>query len=407
MKKRIALFQYEWPLQSYSKDLGEKLAETGHLVDFYCYGVSKLNLVKVYSKKNLNYNFIDNNNFELETHPNKLINYILKIKNKIKWIKHQKLIKTIPDVSADIIDKNALINSLKKIRQKKYDYLIGIEKQGLIWAGILSELLKSKLIYYSLELYLEDMPSITEFEKIRPFEIKYHKQADATIVQDKYRAEKLLHYNHIESTNLILFPVSIRGEIYMQKSHFFHDKFNIPSSKKIILYFGMMCEDRYYTKIAEYSHQLAEDFVFVFHGYGNTTYIEQLKKISNPSKLFFSLDLISEEQIPEIISSADIGLSIYRNDFSNDRYTAFSSQKIALYMKTGVPIISMKNESYIELMTNYLCGEMIETIDNINIAANKIIDNYNLYRTESFRAYNQYYNFDLNFNQLINYLNKK
>ena len=99
---------------------------------------------------------------------------------------------------------------------------------------------KCPLIYYSLELYIEDHPDIKGYSYLRKAEKKYHRLCGATIIQDRLRAEALMEYNEIGTTDLIYFPISVRGDIVEEKSGFFHRKYKINEAKKLILYFGLI-----------------------------------------------------------------------------------------------------------------------------------------------------------------------
>lgn len=389
MRNRIAIFQYDFAIQSYTKNLIISLAEAGYKVDlFTTYDSTWRNLVDVREFNNKNIETYIQGDYPLRAIrvAFKAINIF---RNSISRNKH-------------LIDPIALNNSKRIIKKNLSEYLcfIGIEKQGLIWAGKISEETNIPYIYYSLELYIEDHPLYHIFEKFRKDEIFYHQKAMATIIQDKRRAETLFKCNKVSDSYSILFPISVKGNTNREKTNYFQDKFGIPSDAKIALYFGMICKRRYSTSLNEIAERLGNNFL-VFHGYGEKDYLNTLKKSKN---VIISTDLVDEKKKLDVISSAHVGISLYDNTFSNDRLTAFSSEKVALYMQVGLPIISFRNESYEELFSNFKCGEMIESIDEFPAAFNKIIQNYEFYREECFRAFNQYYCFDKNIKSVLEYL---
>jgi len=389
MRNRIAVFQYDFPIQSYTKNLVISLAEAGYKVDlFTTYDSTWRNLI----------NIRELNDKNIETHiqgdyPLRAIRVAYKVNN---------IFRNIISKDKHLIDTISLNNSTKIIKENLSEYLcfIAIEKQGLIWAGKISEETDIPFIYYSLELYVEDHPLHHTFEKFRKDEIFYHQKAKATIIQDKRRAEALFKYNKISNSYSILFPISVKGSTIREKRNYFQDKFGIPYDAKIALYFGLISKRRYSTSLKEIAGRIGKNYL-VFHGYGEKDYINTLKKSQN---VIISTDLVDEKNKLDVISSAHVGISLYDNTFSNDRLTAFSSEKVALYMQVGLPIISFRNESYEELFSNFKCGEMIESLDEFPTAFNKILQNYELYREECFKAFNQYYCFDENFKSVLEYL---
>lgn len=401
---RIAVFQYEWPLQSYSKDLVEKLSENGYRVDFFSFNASKHNFIKISEKKNLRIHSCEKIPFILYHHSFFPFNIVLKVLNKIRWIRRKRFEKLFSNSETGIIDPDVLIPVYSFINKKKYKCFIGIEKKGLIWAGILSSHTKTDLLYYSLELYVDDHPQIPELEfAIREAEKKYHAISKATMIQDAFRAKILFQYNQISSAETILIPLSVRGLPYQNHNKYFQKKFGV-QNKSLILYFGMINEGRFCTEYAKVARSLPNDMAMVLHGFGENEYLDFLRLEFANEKLILSTDFIDDSKLLELVSSAKIGLSLYHNEYSNDRLTAFSSQKIALYCQCGIPFVAFRNESYEKLTSAFKCAELIDTIDELLPAINRIDQNYTAYSESAFKAFNAYYNFDKNFEVLHEYL---
>lgn len=394
LEKRIGIFEYDWALYSFIKDFAIKLAEVGYLVDIF------------QKDPGLNQNFAD---VEQLNHLTKirLINFSIKESPTSELIR--KFRKLVGRVDKDFylnpknqLDRNILRKSRKIFDESRYDCLIGIEKKGLVWAGLLAQEKQLPLIYYSLELYLEDHPGLAtlfksrEFSSLRKLEKKYHQFSDATIIQDKLRAEALLRYNEVKSTKLLYLPISTRGAATMAKSDFLVRNLNIDPSKKILLYYGLIQDDRFSSAMVKIAAELPEDIILVMHGYGELEHLSFLQSIAVKKKVSFSLKLVSEEEIKNVISSANIGLALYQNNNSNDRLAAFSSVKVAYYMQCGVPLIAFRSESFSELMNNYQCGEMIDSVDEIPHKAETILKNYDHYREQAILAYHRYYDLEHN-----------
>jgi hypothetical protein len=231
---------------------------------------------------------------------------------------------------------------------KRYRCLIGVEKNGLIWAGTVAEKLDVPLVYYSLELCTDDFERLTrprsiKFKRLRQAERAHHRRAAATIVQDPERAQILLDDNGVSrsQTSVFYLPVSVRGRPYDRRSRFFHETFGLPGEAKIILCFGLIAEERYAFELAEIAQLFPDDWFMVMHGVAYESWTkDKIKAIDRRGRVILSLQMVPNNRLPEVVASADIGLALYTPQPLNDRLTAFSSEKMALYMQCGVPFVS-------------------------------------------------------------------
>ncbi len=398
--RRIGIFEYDWSMYHYTKDFAIKLAQAGYLVDIFLkdwdvrFNLTNTNDFKIY--ENIRYfNFTTK-----ETRRQAIKRKYTRLLNKIAIL----LSITRKDAPEKIIDRNILKRSIQIIGTSQYYCFIGIEKKGLIWAGMLSEIYHYPLIYFSLELFIEDYPDLYRFYHILDAERKYHKLAIATIIQDVPRADVLLKSNGIENTNIIYYPVSSKGNIIHEKSQFLQNNLHIDDSKKIVLYFGLIEEARYISQIVKIANNLDDGIILVVHGVGPKRYLDYLQSIADKNKVIFSLDFIPEEEIENLISSAHIGIALYKTTNANDRLVAFSSSKIAFFTQCGVPMITFDTESFRELRNAYRCVELISSIDEIPHQVQEILQNYDLYREQSHSAFQKYYSLDENFSKLKNKL---
>lgn len=400
--KRIGIFEYDWSFYHYIKDFAIKLAEAGFGVDIFL------------KDWDVRPNFADTNDFTLNQNIRFFDFTVKETRRQAMKRKYARLLNKIAihfSVSRNsrpdrLIDRAILDKSKDIIGTSQYYCLIGMEKKGLIWAGLLSEAYHWPLIYFSLELYIEDNPALFRFYHIREAEKKYHKRAIATIIQDSARGAILAKSNGLESSNILYFPVSANGAVVRQKSTFLRDRLPISSNKKILLYFGGIEKDRFLSQIVSMAKALDEDTILVVHGVGPKKYIKYLQSIADSNKVLFSLGFISENEIQKLVSSADIGIALYKTTNANDRLIAFSSSKVAYYTQCGLPMIAFDTENFRELVKSYKCAELIEDVNEIPLKARKILEQYNLYREQSYAAYQNIYNLDQNTGKLIGHLEK-
>ena len=390
--KRIAIFQYDWPLQSYSRDLAIMFTQQGYQVDFLGYNLNVGDFISETSMFQSDLDLIQFSTIETAYLEKNKIFY--NVTNKLKFRNYKCRSNYLFNSNHIKIDRKVLLDSYHFIKKNDYAFSIGIEKQGLIWAGLIGEKLNIPAIYYSLELYIEAHPMLQHLGHLRPAEAYFHQQTLATIIQDKSRQKALFEANSVDSKAVYL-PVSVPGPAVLEKSDFLHKTFHINPDKKIALFFGGMAPQRYCEEIIDAAQNLRDDIVVIFHGFEMTEgYISFLKDKDFNNKVIFSLDRIPEEKLTELLSSADIGFAIYSNDNVNDRYTAFSSQKIALFLKHGLPVIANTNESYSRLFCEFKCGRSITEKESITQAITTLCDNISIYRKEAFMAFDKYFNID-------------
>jgi glycosyltransferase involved in cell wall biosynthesis len=390
---RIGLFEYDLSMYGFMKDFIVKLAEAEYSVDvfFKDWDVRPdfTNIRDFDCHDNIRF-------FDFTTRPTRgqvLRRRIQRLFNRLAI----RFAIQLGEKPEHTIDRTILVRSKEILEQSQYLCLIGVEKKGLIWAGLLSEIFESPLLYYSLELYVEDNPDLDKVCHLRSTEKKYHQLSTATIIQDALRGDALLKSNGVENANVIYFPVSVSGGLVRKKSRYLQQKLNISESKKILLYFGSIHPTRCVAPLVKIAGNLDDGLVLVVHGWGPKGYLEYLRSIADMSKVVFSLEFVPEEEIVEMVASAHIGLALYETANVNDRLVAFSSSKMAYYAQCGIPVIAFDTESFRQLIKSHKCGELIRSVDEIPESARHILSNHELYECEAHAAFEQFYNFDKNF----------
>lgn len=390
---RIGIFQYDWAMYSFIKEFIIKLAETGYAVDIF------------QKDPNIKIDFTDTNIF---TYHNNIRYYNFKSSNTLAQRivrKGKRMLEILSENyrqnKSSFLDGDIILRSKNIVKKSAYQCFIGVEKKGLIWAGCLAQGSGIPLIYYSLELYIEDHPDIKYYGYLRKEEKKYHRKARATIIQDKRRANMLLEYNGVANSNVIYFPISVKGAVVQKKSDYFQRKYKLKETTKVILYYGLIQDERYSGELVRMAANMNYDMMLVLHGFGEREYLTRLQSTADKERVRISLQFVPEEQIVDIISSATIALALYEDSSSNDRLVAFSSVKMAYYLQCGVPFISFESESFRELLNTHRCGEMINSIDEIPQKASMILRDYESYREQAFLAFKRHFDFDQNFKSFI------
>jgi glycosyltransferase involved in cell wall biosynthesis len=393
--RRIAIFQYEWPLQIHTTNLATALASEGYHVDLFIKGCRT--------------DLVDLSRFK-EQPQVRVVNW----GNTAEGSSHRSFQQRLFGIYARLVKSfsytpimlPAVFSAFNYVRNEKYNYFIGVEKMGMIWAGFLSQLTRTPFVYYSLELYDEEHPDYIGrpgFSALRHLEKIQHRKAEATIIQDKHRGAHLLRSNGMIDHNMIFLPVSVPGPPDLRDVDSYRQKWGIPPELPIVLYLGIFEESRHCLDVASAARPYADRFRVVFHGYGNAKLIEKIRNAGGAA-LTLSTELVPDNILPDMVASADIGLSLYRNDCANNLLTAFSSEKVALYCRAGIPFIAFDTTSYRELADSFKCCVLIKDIHELPRAVDTIMKDYEVYRSNALQAFQKFYQFETNVKQVIKQL---
>jgi len=383
MKGTINIFQYDWQLQIHTVNLANVAIEKGYNVniflcncsDFICSWDNFHKDIKIY-----NYGRKDN--------------FFKKILNKINYrLFHFHLF-------IDRVDSEIIEWTKSKIDKNINNIFIGVEKKGLIWAGKLSEIFNATLIYYSLELYYEN-PGFYEknqYTYLRNNEIKYHKSAKITLVQDAFRASHLIRNNYYPNTEIVFCPVSIRKDELI-----IDDELILKRQKNpVVMYLGKIMKQRFVEPIVKLTTNFNSTYTVWLHGYCFGNYKQELQQIADVNKLKFTDDLLPYNLMKEYIKETSIGICLYRSDYCNDRLTAFSSEKITVFLSLGIPIIVFSNETTSLLFEKYNCGIAIKNTNELDTAIKTILANYSVFSKQALIAYSKLFDFDKNIENFFN-----
>ncbi|HHY74170.1 MAG TPA: glycosyltransferase family 4 protein [Bacillus bacterium] len=305
----------------------------------------------------------------------------------------------------DLLDNYLLNKSYtyfqETIEANNYKCFIGFEKFGLIIAGMLGDTYNIPYIYFSLELLTEDNPWFLEYnlKNLREYERKYHSQSIGTIIQDLDRAQVLFKDNQVSMKNVIEVPVSALGEPLRTKGHFFKEY----DSKFKVLYYGQIDSTRFCNEMIAEAQHFPENIQLIFHGWAmNKGYMEEARHLDRNGKVYFSTKLVDFTEIESIVSSVDIGLAFYRSSNLNEKLTGRSSEKIALYLRSGIPVITFNYLTFMKTIHEYRCGICISDFSQLKGAIIEIKTNYSEYQKNAFRCYKEVFEFSGQFQKAAN-----
>ena len=228
----------------------------------------------------------------------------------------------------------------------------------LPFAVIFGKLKRAKIYYDSRELFgylagLKEKKIKQLFWKLT--EKIFIKKADYVMVTGPMDGEFLIKEYGIN--NLILLrnlPRYYKPELKLD----LHSHLQIHKSKKIILYQGVLLKGRGIEKVYSVLSELS-DHVFVIAGSGE--YEEHYQNLAEQMNLIdqvFFLGKLTQEDLPQVTASVDIGVSLIEN-LSVSYYYALPN-KLFEYIMAEVPVITSNLPQMKEIVEKYDVGFAVD-----------------------------------------------
>lgn len=297
---------------------------------------------------------------------------------------------------------------VKAIAGKQVTHIIGVEKLGVIIAARVAEKTALPFSYQNLELYVEDHPGIAAHREIRPLEIQAHAKAAGTIIADEERYQVLARYNKLpDGLPVFYLPIGCLGAPRFDWSGFWNKKQSPDEFPRVVLYYGVLAKHRFADALADIAPELSRlNATLVLQGalFDPQTRTDITARHGGKPYLTLSTTRLSEEQVWDSIRGCHIGIALYERSYANDRLTAFSSHKIAQFLKCGRPIIVFRTSSTEQLMKRFQCGVMIESVPEVPSAVERILGRYEHYRDQALGAYSAIYRMDAHAADLLGFL---
>jgi hypothetical protein len=289
------------------------------------------------------------------------------------------------------------------LKRRKYDLVFGIDPEGAVAAHRFAFEKSIPFIYISFEIFFRD-ELLKRWERLeKNEEIIASRNADLVVIQDHWRARLLEEENTIPKENFFYLPVS-PGNSKVQRSNYLRKHFNIPKNKIIVLHSGSFENWTYAEELIKSLHSWPADAVLVVHMRRNPKnknyFINRLKK-GKFQNVILSLEPLNRILYEEMVSSADIGLVLYktvpRNKYlqKNIETIGLASGKFSVYMKYGLPVISIKQKTFAELLEMYKFGINLDRFSEMPDAMKEILDRYEIYRKGALQLFSEKLNFDI------------
>lgn len=346
MNKRVAIFTNfgQDMISSPMINSAEYLAAAGYVVDIFARNPIKGFAVPVFRHKMIQY-------------------YVTEIPlSRIGW---------------RIARVRLLINTWRKMRQHRYDFVIGFDPWAFQHAWLLAKIFKIPAFHHSLEFF---WPENSLRKKINSAcKMFFLHRADWMITQDAMRADWLSDKCRFPRKKIsVVYNSSLGDCLPPRKSRYFRDKFGIADDKTIVLAVGTLDEHTLARQVAESVYRWGPEFILVFHGWGDIGIIRAVAD-RYPGRIFVSTELLPIERKYEVFQAADIGLVMFTNDNDNCRLVGRSTGKLFEFTRCGVPVIANETTGMRELIDGRcgeICGPRLEGIENALQIVRKNYDAY-------------------------------
>lgn len=422
-RPRVGLFQASWPLQSHTLNLAKTMVAEGYSVDLYLFDVDT-SFVDLESAADEGLSVHVWGASSAPQHPDgRASSFQGALPSPVNWgwipsrlrptarsfkrvwkrvlgqigdmageMRQTALLHSLP--CRNLLPRPVLLQSAQRVTATPHALLVGVEQLGLIWAAEVARPTGVPYAYLSLELYTRDHPHsrTTLARRIKQCEARCHRAAAATIIQDEPRARVLLEDNGVQATNVLYLPVSVPGPARCTRTTFLHDRLGLAGDVQIVLQLGVIAEGRLSLSLAAAAQSLPPGCRLVMHGQGRPATFQAIAAADHGDRVSLSTELVSESELPDLVASAAVGLVLYGPRFDNDRLTSRSSEKLALLLRSGVPVVTFGYPGY-ELIRDYGCGVLINSLDELPNAVRTILADRNAYAENAVRCFEEQYDY--------------
>ena len=199
------------------------------------------------------------------------------------------------------------------------------------------------------------------------FEILFARSTDRIIVTDRHRRRILSEVLKVEKSKIMVLPnvPLIRG-LKQAKSSVRHASKNL--DKFLVVYAGALTRERQLEELIEAIVDTPKDWALVFVGFGDNSYIEELRKYAQSlgvSEKFSVLNAVPWNELVSYLRDADVGVAFYRQDSLNNKYC--SPSKVYDYLLAGLQILSTDNPLIKDIAGEFSTVAALSEVNSSNI----------------------------------------
>ena len=285
-----------------------------------------------------------------------------------------------------------------------YDLILGIDSLGVIRGSKYAKRYNVPLAYLSFEMFFRDELIVDSEIEEKEQEVKATQMADLVVVQDSHRGRLLAEENGLVLDKFAYLPVSPSGSRQVKRSNYLRDRFHLSEEQTIVLQAGTFADWTYADELLKSLDAWPEGFVLVIHSRDRlndtSRYVREIKAADLPD-IILSTEPLPADEYEQLVGSADMGLVMYKTTppsrylQKNIGHIGLASGKFSFYMKYGIPVISVADQTYQGLLESYNFGENIDSFDELPDALIRVRSNENHHRAEAQRLFRERLDFDV------------
>ncbi len=302
--------------------------------------------------------------------------------------------------ATEVVPASVLDSVRRSAGENRYDACIGFESRALLLAQAAAKTAGCLLVHHCFELYEPTYPGVwkDEFAEIKRLEAAAIREMDLFLIQDSDREKE--YYRILGTDNrprqTMYLPVALPRLSLTAKPRYWHQRYHLHPDTRVIFYMGQLSAARFVDRMIIAAQSFRPDQRLVVHGpfFNNTAALEQLANLDSARRVIFSTEIMPWDQLPLLSASADMGLVFYRRQYVNEFTTGRSSDKLARYLQSGIPVLCSDFPSFRREIDRFGFGECCSDFSQIPELVNRICDRYAEYQKGAQRAFEEVYHLD-------------
>ena len=286
-------------------------------------------------------------------------------------------------------------------RRNRYDFVLAVEPAGLVSTFYALDVVgrpQTPVVYYNLELMGWERGMRLRDLLLKDAEVWCSRRCRLVFTPDAARGRVLLASNGLDARRMRYLAVTVDGDPIMERSDYFRARFGLDEDQVIVIYAGNVRPWAMCLEIVEAAASWPSRYVLVIHSWqrhaAEDAYYKEVERAAEGGRVLFSKEPIAEEDFGLALSSADVGLALYRPIDANFTETGSSSNKLAQYARSGVPVVASDFASISEVLDRYHSGIAVRGADGISQAVDAISGHSEAFRQGALTSFREHYSFD-------------
>jgi len=281
-------------------------------------------------------------------------------------------------------------------RMRNYKLAIGVDPYGISVVDRLNTWARIPTAYISFELLFRDELEGQSENFLLAVEQQAAREASAVLIQDEERKAAFCSEHDIDPNRIVTAPVAPSPR-RVQKTDVLRTRLGISQNKRIVLYCGNIRAWSSRDELESMVSYWPERYCLVIHSWikVGTRLRRYLDGLRRTGKVFVSSELVTRQEMPEFVASADFGLAPYKptpegwDTGKNLYHLGLASGKVSYYALCGLPILARALPVYDREFAVYGCGKTYQHSSETGRLLEEMDSSYDVYSKESRRFFDE------------------